>query len=511
MTSVSEKGEEMEKKRMLKKSVLTIIFIAGLIAAFNLSAKSKLREIVPLKNVGLSADEIGVGKELFSLQESFVNVAKSIKPAVVQITTEKTVTLRYWDPFGNFEEFFRSPFEDFFGQQRPEKRKEFKQKQKGLGSGFIIDPKGYILTNNHVVEGVDKIMVKLLGKKKELKAKVVGTDRRTDLALLKVKGIKPFPSIKLGDSDNIRVGEWAIAIGNPFGLEETVTVGVISAKGRRGFGIGQYEDFIQTDASINPGNSGGPLVNIKGEVIGINTFIIAPSVASGIGFAIPINMTKNVLVQLREKGKVVRGWLGIIIQPLSEELAKSFGLKKAEGVLIGDVMKNSPAEKGGLKRGDVIIQLEKKVVREPLELQTAVADTSPGRIVSVKIIREKKETVLKIKIGEMPAEKELIAEEEKERGSWRGLKVEAITEDLMKMFKMRAREGVIVSNVEPGSQADEAGIRRGVIIKQINREKIENITDYHNIIKGIKKRRDAILLVQEGRYTRFVILKGERD
>ena len=501
----------MEEKKMLKKFILIVIFIAALIAVFLNLSKDRSERISPaIESSGLSAREadLEVSKGVLSLQESFVNVAESVKPAVVQITTEKTVTLRYWDPFGDFEEFFRSPFEDFFGRQEPKRRKKFKQKQRGLGSGFIVDPAGYILTNNHVIKGVDKIMVKLLDQEKELEAKVIGTDSKTDLALLKVKGREPFPTVKLGDSDRIRVGEWVIAIGNPFGLEETVTVGVVSAKSRKGFGISQYEDFIQTDASINPGNSGGPLVNIKGEVIGINTFIVAPSIASGIGFAIPIDMAKGVFSQLKEKGKVIRGWLGIIIQPLTEELAKSFGLEKIEGILIGDVMEGGPAEKGGLKKGDVIVQFNKKAIKEPSELQGIIANTPPGTVVDLKIIREKKEEVLKIKIGEMPAEEELIAEGE-EKESWRGLKVEAITKDLAERFDLRTKEGVIVSNVEPSSPADEAGITRGMIIRQINREEVKSLDDYYRMIKKIKKNQDVILLVQEGRYSRFLVLKSE--
>ncbi len=495
----------MKKGKVLKRIILAGFFIVGLVVFFSCSVKSRLGK--PIESIGLPVDEPEVGRNVFSLQESFVNVARIVKPAVVQITTEKTVTLRYWDPFGNFGGSFNSPFDDFFGRRQPEK-KEYKQKRKGLGSGFIIDSSGYILTNNHVVKGVDKIMVKLLGQEKKLEAKVIGTDSKTDLALLKIKRRKAFPTVKLGDSDTIRVGEWVTAVGNPFGLEETITVGVISAKSRKGFGISQYEDFIQPDASINPGNSGGPLVNIKGEVIGINTFIIAPSVATGIGFAIPINMAKDVFMQLKEKGKVVRGWLGIVIQPLTESLAKSFGLEKSEGVLVGDILEKSPAEKAGLKNGDVIVRFNKKVVKNPSELQQIVARTCPGEVVPVKIIREKKEKTLKIKIGEMPADEKVIAEIE-ERGRWRGLQVETITDNLVKRFNLTTEEGVIVSNVEPGSSADEAGIHIGVIIKQIGRETIRNLSDYSSAIKGVKKNEDVRLLVQEGGHTHFVVLRGE--
>lgn len=445
--------------------------------------------------------------EPLTLQSAFVQVAKSVRPSVVQITTEKIVTYRYWDPFGDLDEFFRSPLEEFFGIPRRRQPKTYQKKQEGLGSGFIVDEEGYILTNNHVIEGVDKILVKLLGDEKKYEAKIIGTDSKTDLALIKINAGRPLPAVKLGDSDKIEVGEWVIAIGNPFGLEETVTVGVVSAKGRSGFGITQYEDFIQTDAAINPGNSGGPLVNLKGEVIGINTFIIAPYVAQGIGFAIPINLAKRVFTQLKEKGKVTRGYLGVLLQPLDEELAKSFELPEIKGALVAQVIKDSPAEKGGIKEGDVIIEYEGTKVENVKDLQMKVANTPPGKRVSIVVWRDKKRINLNVVVGEMPSE-EMVAETEDRL--WRGIRVSSLSSEIKNQYNIEDDEGVAVIYVESGSPADEAGIKVGQVIKMIDQYKISNITDYRNAIKNIPKNKNVRILIKSGNYSRFVILKGER-
>jgi len=334
-------------------------------------------------------------------QNAFVQVARVVKPAVVQITTEKTITQRYWNPFGDMDDFFG----DFFGGRRPNQQqpRTFQKKQQGLGSGFIVDENGYILTNNHVIGGVDKIQVKFLDDERKYEAKVIGTDEKTDLALIKVDVGRKLPSVALGDSDAIEVGEWAIAVGNPMGLEETVTTGVISAKGRSGFGITQYEDFIQTDAAINPGNSGGPLVNIRGEVVGINTFIVSPYAATNLGFAIPVNMAKKVFAQLKEKGKVVRGYLGLALEPkFTEALAQSFGLKENKGALVTEVLKDTPAEKAGLEPGDVILEFNGAAVKDMKDLQMKVANTPVGESVSLTVWRNRQKTKLTLKTGEMP-------------------------------------------------------------------------------------------------------------
>ncbi len=329
-------------------------------------------------------------------QTPFVRVAEVVTPAVVNISTVSTGKGRTpgdtFRPFGD-DPFFRDFFDRFF-EGTPQRRQ-----QKSLGSGLIIDKSGLILTNNHVIKDADEITVRF-SNNQETKGKVVGTDPKTDLAVVRVETKADLPVVKLGDSDHLRVGEWAIAIGNPFGLDHTLTVGVISATGRSEVGIAAYENFIQTDASINPGNSGGPLLNIRGEVVGINTAIVASG--QGIGFAIPINMARKVMDDLVKRGRVTRGWLGVGIQPLTVELAKSFGLS-GEGVLVNQVMPKSPAEAAGIKVGDVILEIAGKSVKDSRELQRVIADAEVGKPVELKILREKAQHSISVKIGEMPS------------------------------------------------------------------------------------------------------------
>ncbi len=329
-----------------------------------------------------------------SLGQAFVEVAKQVQPSVVNITTEKTIAMQPWNRFG--EDFFKgSPFEDFFrgfGFGPPGGGREYQYKQRSGGSGVIVDKEGYILTNNHVVEGADKVKVRL-NDGREFIATIKGQDPRTDLAVLHIKA-KELPVARLGDSEKLEVGEWAIAIGSPFGLEHTVTVGVISAKGRSGFGTGTYEDFIQTDASINPGNSGGPLINIDGEVIGINAMIIQPG--TGIGFAIPINMAKQILNDLINKGKVVRPWLGISAQDLTPEIAEYFKVKEKEGVLISQVYPGTGAEKAGLVSGDIITSLDDKPIKNVSELVKEIQKKKVGEKVKLSLIREGKPLVIEV-------------------------------------------------------------------------------------------------------------------
>ena len=345
-----------------------------------------------------------------SLGQAFVEVAKEVQPSVVNITTEKTIAVQPWDRFG--EDFFKgSPFEDFFrgfGFGPPGGGREYQYKQRSGGSGVIVDKEGYILTNNHVVEGADKVKVRL-NDGREFIAIIKGQDPRTDLAVLHIKA-KDLPVARLGDSDKLEVGEWAIAIGSPFGLEHTVTVGVISAKGRSGLGTGTYEDFIQTDASINPGNSGGPLINIDGEVIGINAMIIQPG--TGIGFAIPINMAKQILNDLIKKGKVVRPWLGISAQDLSPELSEHFKVKEKEGVLVSEVHPGTGAEKAGLVSGDIILSVDDKPIKNASELVKEIQKKKVGEKVKLSIIREGKPLVIEVTTMAMPEKAEL----EKKKG-----------------------------------------------------------------------------------------------
>jgi Do/DeqQ family serine protease len=330
-------------------------------------------------------------------ENPFIRVAELVTPSVVNISTVSTgkgrTQTELFRPFGT-DPFFRDFFDRFF-EGMPRRRQ-----QASLGSGLIIDKRGLILTNNHVVKDADEITVKFANKQ-EAKGKVVGTDPKTDLAVIRVSAKEDLPVATLGNSDTLHVGEWAIAIGNPFGLDHTLTVGVISATGRSEVGIAAYENFIQTDASINPGNSGGPLLNVRGEVIGINTAIVASG--QGIGFAIPVNMARKVMEDLVKKGKVTRGWLGIGIQPLSPELAKSFGVGADEGVLVNQVMPKSPAEAAGLKIGDVILSVDGKPIQDTRQLQRLIGETEIGRTIEVVVLREKAKRTLKIQIGELPA------------------------------------------------------------------------------------------------------------
>ncbi len=437
---------------------------------------------------------------------SFVEIAKEVKPAVVNINTTKIIKRKLINPFHNFQSPFgeNDPFSDFFnkffGGSHPYK----KYKQKSLGSGFIISKDGYILTNNHVVSNADEINV-TLSNKHIYKAKIIGIDPKTDIALIK---IKPKPDevlkvVKLGDSDKLEIGEWVLAIGNPFGFSRTVTAGIVSAKGRV-IGEGPYDSFIQTDAAINPGNSGGPLVNMKGEVVGINTAIIAA--AQGIGFAIPINMAKFVVEQLKDKGYVQRGWLGVYIQNVSKDLADYFGMKEAYGALVSQVIKDGPAEKAGIQRGDIIIEFNGTKVQNTEQLPKIVAKTPIGKKVKVVVLREGKKMVFNIKIGEMPESRLEASSQTEKKTDKLGITVVNITPEIMKQYGLNDSEGVLIVSVKEGSIADKAGIREGDIIKSMEYHVVKSITDYNKIIGNFKK--DKMLIdIKRGRSRIFFVLK----
>jgi serine protease Do/serine protease DegQ len=334
-----------------------------------------------------------------SLQLGFVDVAQHVRPAVVHLGTIQRAKSRRGPnlPQGNDDPFFRDFFNQFFGSEGPDSRSEFRRP--GLGSGVIIDKRGLVLTNFHVVKGADEILIRL-SDKREYRGQILGTDPKTDLAVVKFQPDHDLTVAAMGNSDALRVGEWAIAIGNPFGLDQTVTVGVISATGRSDVGIATYENFIQTDASINPGNSGGPLVNLKGQVIGVNTAIVAAG--QGIGFAIPINMVKRVVDQLVDKGKVVRGWLGVALQPLSPDLAQSLGLDGTNGAVVGSTITGSPAAQAGLQQGDVIVAYDKVQVEDYRHVQRLVAETRVGRSITLQVIRKKQKMDVAVTIAEVP-------------------------------------------------------------------------------------------------------------
>lgn len=448
----------------------------------------------------------GADSETVKLQNTFVNIAKAVKPSVVQITTEKTVTQRYWNPFGDFEDFFRSPFDSRGPRQR--EPRTFERKQQGLGSGFIVDEEGYIITNYHVIKDVDKILVALKDDMHKYEAEVIGNDSKTDLALIKIKAKRPLPAVKLGDSDAIEPGEWVMAIGNPMGLYATVTVGVISAKGRSGFNITQYEDFIQTDAAINPGNSGGPLINVNAEVVGINTFIMSPQVAENIGFAIPVNMAKNVFTQLREKGRVVRGYLGVRPQSLDEDLAESFGLKEAKGALIAEVLPDTPAEKAGIKEGDIIISFDGREVEDGRDLSMKAADAHVGKKVRITVWRDKQKVEISLVIGERPSDEKLA--DFKDGASWRGMKVSDVTEEIKDRYGIEDGQGVAVTFVEEGSPSSEAGIVPGIIILEIDGRKIRGMKDYNEAVKTVPEDKDVRLRIKQGNLVMFILIKSEK-
>jgi serine protease Do len=442
---------------------------------------------------------------LQSLQDAFVQVAQAVKPAVVNIaTTQKPGPAERRR--GQVPPSFRGPFREFFGDEFFERffGEQPQRERRSLGSGVIVDKRGYILTNNHVIERADEIEVRLSDKRK-LKATVVGKDPKTDLAVIKVDATKDLPVATLGDSGKIRIAEWVMAIGNPFGLDQTVTVGVVSAIGRSDVGITTYEDFIQTDASINPGNSGGPLVNLSGEVIGINTAIVATG--QGIGFAIPINMAREITDRLIAQGKVVRGWLGIGIQELTEELASQFGVKPEEGVLVGNVMKDGPAEKGGLKTGDIIQEFNNTKISSVRQLQREVAQTAVNALAKVKVLREKQPLSLTIVLGEQPSEVAAgPAESPAETAERFGFSVQEFTPELREQLKVQAEGGVVVSGVEDGGPAARAGLRAGDVVAEVNRERVRSVADFTRILGQMRRGSNLLLLVQREGGSRFVVV-----
>ncbi|MDA2916038.1 DegQ family serine endoprotease [Nitrospinae bacterium AH_259_B05_G02_I21] len=430
--------------------------------------------------------------------ETFIEVAKAKKPAVVNISTTQVLKQMIRRPRrrlpGGEQDPWREFFERFF-EGVPEQRTRH-----SLGSGIIYDKEGYIITNNHVVERASEIKVKLHDGS-EYDAKVIGTDPKTDLALIKIEADKPLPTLTLGDSDALQVGEWVVAIGNPFGLEHTVTVGVVSAKGRV-IGTGPYDDFIQTDASINPGNSGGPLLNTSGEVVGVNTAIVAAG--QGIGFATPSNITRRVIEDLRTKGSVVRGWLGVVIQRMSPDLAKSFGLEENTGALVAEIVEDSPAQKAGIKRGDVIIKFNGAEIKTMDVLPRRVAATKPGKKATVTILRDGKKKSLKVTIGTLEEKKIAKARFTEEE---LGITVQEITRELAEHFDLETREGVIVSDVDRSGPAWEGGIRRGDIVLEVNRQTIKTMKDYRRALKKYAGKGTVLLLVRRGGNTLYVAIK----
>ena len=425
----------------------------------------------------------------------FTKLAKELKPAVVNISTKQQAARPSED---NPMEFF----ERFFGQERRRRRR-----RPGQGSGFIISQDGYIVTNYHVIEEASDIKVTLTTRQ-QFDAKLIGGDAKTDVALLKIETDANLPTVPAGNSDNLEVGEWVMAIGNPFGLGHTVTTGIVSAKGRT-IGAGPYDDFIQTDASINPGNSGGPLFNMRGEVIGINTAIVPQG--QGIGFAIPSNMALSILRQLSDGGKVTRGWLGVAIQQLSPELMQAFKLEDNSGALIADVIADSPAKKAGLKRGDIIVGFNGEKVHESSELPRLVATMPPGTNVTVDVIREGKVLEVPVVLGTLEEDEAQAAAAPKpsEVEVSLGLRVEPITPDIATSLKLENTDGVVVSGVDANGPAAEAGLRRGDVVREINRLPIGDLDDYETVTSNLRTDTTVLLLVERRGSNLYVALKPE--
>lgn len=500
-----------------KKILFGLTFLlAGMAAGLALSVKLNIFSPAESQAPGVSR---APSLEGFGMQDAVINVANTAGKAVVSISTERTAKVKggrsyyFGSPFGELpfseDDPFRKFFDDFFGQMP---NREYKQM--GLGSGVIIDKEGYILTNEHVISEADKITV-TLSDGREFKGEVKGRDPRSDLAIVKINA-NNLPVASLGDSDNLKIGEWVVAIGNPFGFamsnpEPTVTAGVVSALHRSlGTGVSRekdYNDLIQTDAAINPGNSGGPLVNLKGEVVAINVAIFSTTGGyQGVGFAIPINNAKRIITLLIEGKKILYGWLGVTVQDLTDDLAKYFGLPDKNGVLVAKVLNDSPAEKAGIKDGDVIKEFAGSPINQVKELLNAVAKVQVGKKVKVTVVRDKKQLTLEAQIAERPENPEGV------RGvsalspaSWRGIEAGDLNSSDAKRFSLEEKKGALAVNIEPGSPADEAGLIPGDVIMEINKQPVKDMADFEKLTRGLKG--DALVRTSRG----YFLIKGDQE
>jgi len=471
---------------------IVVIIAAGMLVSFPLSVSHAAQAKISEQSVDL----------LTRTGKAMAEVTAAVKPAIVNIATTRTVKVS-----GGGDPFFDDPFfKRFFGEQFGRQRQQPKEhKSAGLGSGVIVSSDGYIITNSHVIKDADEIKVTLTDKK-EYAGRVIGSDPKTEIAVVKIEA-KDLPTVFWGNSDALQVGEVVLAVGNPYGLNQTVTMGIVSALGRANVGIADYEDFIQTDAAINPGNSGGALVNIKGELIGINTAIYTTSGGyQGIGFAIPSNMVKSIMASLIKEGKVTRGWLGVTIQKVTPELAKQFNLKEDAGALVGDIMENSPAEKAGLQRGDIILEYDGKKIEEPNILRNMVANNLPGEEHTAVVMRDGKTKNVTITIGELPSDAQQPVETGDYQNVMKGITVQDVSPELAKKLRIPDKiKGVIISDIEDSSMA--AGIlAQGDVIQEINRRKVTGTKNYTDVVSKIKKDESVLLLVFRGGSSLFVTL-----
>ena len=509
----------MNRSKALQRIIILFgaAMILGGAAAFSATKSASLKDQptppVPAANVAVAR----------ALSDAFNAAAERVRPAVVSVYSEKVVKMRGFEwsfPFGEdspFRRFFNEPQDEPSPRQRGPR--EYRVPQRGLGSGIIVDKEGHILTNNHVVRDVDEIKV-TLADKRVFDAEIVSADARTDLAVIRIKGKVPddLPVAELGDSGALRIGDWALAIGAPFGYAQTVTIGIVSAKGRvvglmrddKG-ALESYEDFIQTDAAINPGNSGGPLVNIDGQVVGINT-VIATSIGqyAGVGFAIPSSMVKQVMPVLLKGGKVTRGMLGVMIQEIDSDLAKQFGLSDTKGALVGQVNKDSPADKAGIKTGDVIVRFDGKQIEDTSCLRNIVAATVPGTKADIVVLRDGKEKTISVTVGTLTAENGGASTEETgetEVTSSIGIIVAPLTADKAKELGYEKEEGVLITEVEDGSPAAHAELRPGDLITEINRDKVTTAAECKDAIAKAKDKDSILMLIKRQGGSRFVIVR----
>jgi serine protease Do len=495
------------------KTTTTVQAIGGAVGVGLFVALGLMITVAASKPLGASMKpgpiEPAVVAPAEQLSKAYAMVAAHVRPAVVSVYSEKVVKFRQMPlPFG--DEFFQQFFGNQFRQQ-PMQPREYKQFQRGMGSGMILDREGHILTNYHVVKDVDEISVQLADKRK-FEAEIVGTDPRTDIAVIKLKGRVPdnLPTVALGDSDALEVGDLVMAVGAPFGLTQTVTTGIISAKGRANVGLTDYEDFLQTDAAINPGNSGGPLVNMRGEVIGMNS-AIATDIGqfAGVGFAIPSNMIKALLPRLIKGEQITRGRLGVVIQDVTRDLAKQFGLSEAKGALVADVQKDSPAEKAGIKVGDVILRYDGRDVTDTRTLRNEVASTVPGTKVKIELLRNGKTETVTATVGTLEGETAaaLPSKEGQNELTKLGLTVQTLTPELAKQFNVETEHGVVITDVAAGSLASLANLQQGDVIQEADRQKVSSTDELEQVLAKAKDKDSILLLVNHQGTTVFVVLQ----